>query len=303
MVVHVEEDWFAIESDQKLYTISRGDGLPVVFCNGIGVSSESFWPPVCRPLAERVRTIGWDYLGHGHSSSALDPTTLTIRGCAEQLARVLDYWEIEAAVMAGHSMGAQVCFEFYRLFPERTLGLIPTLGTYEHPFNNFMRFSRSSELFEHISLTLLRHPTLVETIWPHLFNSMIAQPLSRFVGLVHPTLCSRRELDIYLSHLRTLSPFSFVHLARDMQLHSAADVLPFIEVPTLILAGEHDVFTPIEASHDMQAMIPNAEMLVVREGTHAALAEQPELFWLRIERFLSLHFPEQVRGGVAQLSS
>lgn len=294
MAIEVSEEWIEDQEGRRIYTISRGGGLPVVFCNGIGVSSASFWPPICRPLAERVRTINWDYLGHGRSDPPRDPARLTITSCAEKLAFVLDQMEIDKAVIAGHSMGVQVAFEFYKMFPERVLGLIPMLGTYEHPFDNFFRFSGSALIFDQVTQQVLRYPEPVTRMWPHFFHSIVAQPFARLVGIVHPTLISKKELDVYLQHMKVLNPLAFVYLARDMQAHSAADILEEIDVPTLILAGEKDIFTPIEASYVMEEKIPNAEMLVVREGSHAALAEQPELFWLRIEKFLVSHFPEEV---------
>lgn len=295
MGVQVCEGRFDIGDQQTLFYTSKGSGLPVVFCNGIGVSSQSFWPHVSVPLSERMQTIHWDYLGHGFSDQPSDPSTLTIASFAEHLVQLLDALEIPQAVIAGHSMGAQVGFEFYKRYPERVLALIPTLGTYEHPFDNFLRFSKSADIFEHVSQQVLRFPEVISKVWPHLFYSRLAQRFARVTKFIHPTLCSRDELDVYLSHLKRFSPESFFYLARNMQNHSASDVLDTIDVPTLVIAGERDLFTPIEASFEMHRQIPNAELLVVKEGSHAALAEQSELFWLRIERFLSTHFMEQLK--------
>ncbi|MBI4197160.1 MAG: alpha/beta hydrolase, partial [Deltaproteobacteria bacterium] len=59
-----------------------------------------------------------------------------------------------------------------------------------------------------------------------------------------------------------------------------------IKVPTLILGGELDQFTPAWISKKMHRLIPNSEILMIHKATHAALVEQPELVNLRIEKFL-----------------
>jgi hypothetical protein len=46
------------------------------------------------------------------------------------------------------------------------------------------------------------------------------------------------------------------------------------------------MFTPVWVSRLMQERLPDAELLVVRGGTHTAYLEQPDLVNLRIEKFL-----------------
>jgi len=85
-------------------------------------------------------------------------------------------------------------------------------------------------------------------------------------------------------------------MLRAAQAHDASDMLPTIRVPTLVIAGERDVFTPRHLSVQMAGRIPNAEMLEIPRGSHAALVEQPELINLRIEKFIRAHWPSVVNG-------
>lgn len=287
------EGWVTTpEEESRLYYIQRGSGPCVVFCNGIGVAASSFWAKISRALSKFYCTLNWDYRGHGRSSAPEHPERLGIGTCAEDLARVMDQLGIEQAVVAGHSMGVQVAFEFYRRFPERVLGLIPTLGSYQRPFDTFMRFRRSPQLFRVVSEFVLRHPSIAERVWPHLFDIRAAKLLSRWIPLTHPTLFPHAELDFYLSHMSSISPVVFFHLARHMQSHSADEILEEIDVPCLIFAGENDLFTPLELSVEMYQRIPQAEFQLIRHGSHGALAEQPDLFWLRMQLFLQTNFPE-----------
>jgi pimeloyl-ACP methyl ester carboxylesterase len=69
--------------------------------------------------------------------------------------------------------------------------------------------------------------------------------------------------------------------------HSAEDLLGSIAVPTLVVAAERDTFTPPDIAEGMAAAIPNAELEMLRGGSHAAPVEQPLLVELRIEKFLA----------------
>jgi pimeloyl-ACP methyl ester carboxylesterase len=68
--------------------------------------------------------------------------------------------------------------------------------------------------------------------------------------------------------------------------HDAWDVLPEVDVPTLVIAGDRDVMTPRRAAEAMVRKVPGAELMVVPGGTHYVAVEYPELVNLRIEKFL-----------------
>jgi len=107
--------------------------------------------------------------------------------------------------------------------------------------------------------------------------------------MVHPDLCPREEFEPYFQHLSQLDLRAYFALARDLLSHDASALLAEVRVPTLVIAGERDLFTPVARSRELAERIPGAELLVVRGGTHAALVEQPELISLAVEKFLRLH--------------
>ena len=53
-----------------------------------------------------------------------------------------------------------------------------------------------------------------------------------------------------------------------------------------LIAAERDTFTPMWLSRKMVQSIPGAEFLVLADGSHAALIEQPDTIQHRIDRFL-----------------
>ena len=109
------------------------------------------------------------------------------------------------------------------------------------------------------------------------------------LGIVHPDLCPREAFEPYFEHLSQLDLRGYFALARDLLTHDASDLLDQIHLPVLVVAGERDLFTPLARSREMAARIPGAQLLVLREGSHAAMVEQPELLALSLEKFLAPH--------------
>src|SRR5690606_7192483 len=101
---------------------------------------------------------------------------------------------------------------------------------------------------------------------------------------------NRRRIDSrdfwpYLQHIGSMDMRVFSALARALSVHSAADLLPKLEMPTLVIAGARDTFAPVWISEEMHRRIPGSEILVVRDGTHATPVEHPQLLNLRLEKF------------------
>ena len=69
--------------------------------------------------------------------------------------------------------------------------------------------------------------------------------------------------------------------------HDARGFLGEIEVPTLVIAAEQDTFTPMALAEEMAQAIPDAELEVIPDASHAAPVEQPDRIAERIEEFIS----------------
>jgi len=91
----------------------------------------------------------------------------------------------------------------------------------------------------------------------------------------------------HVGHLRNaILGDTFVRMLRAAGEHTAEDLLPQIRVPTLIVAGEKDTFTPAHLARTMQKAIPGAELLMVPGGSHVVPIEQHKLVSERIVQFL-----------------
>lgn len=107
----------------KLAGEQSGVGLPIVLLHGL--TAVRRYVLMGSKALERsgYRTIAYDARGHGRSSAAPTSGAYTYELLAEDLQTVLDELQIERAVLAGASMGAQTALRFALQHPDRVLAL------------------------------------------------------------------------------------------------------------------------------------------------------------------------------------
>jgi pimeloyl-ACP methyl ester carboxylesterase len=296
----IREGHVEVEPGVRIWYRAQGEGPALVCQNGVGVTI-TFWEAVAERFANRgYTTVLWDYRGHGRSDEPAKPSDLTLDACVEDLRKLLDHLRIGRACLLGHSMGAQLGWEFYRAHPDRVSALVPTLGTYRNAVSSFYDMPRlAPRVFSSASFVANTFPQFVKRLtgiaaWQPALSDLVVRKLQ----IVHPTLSPKEWLPPYLEHMAKLDPRVFFALARAIKDHDASDLLPRIRVPTLVVAGERDFFCPPRVAREMADLIPDAELFVIPGGSHAATIEQPELFDLRLERFLEERVYPRDQPGV-----
>jgi pimeloyl-ACP methyl ester carboxylesterase len=231
--------------------------------------------------------IHWTYRGHGQSPAPADLDNLGIEENAEDLLAVMDHAGVKRkAVLLGHSMGVQVILEFYHRHPERVLALIPITGSYGKAIDHVHDTGVMRQLFPLIKLLTLRFKEPLFKVTRELIASELAFWYARKFE-INEKLIKREDFFPYLEHLANMDPEIFIRTLEGASRHTAEPYLSEIKVPTLIVAGEADRFTPYWISQRMHAMIPGSQLLTLPMGSHTGAIEQPDLTNLRIERFLA----------------
>ena len=103
---------------------------------------------------------------------------------------------------------------------------------------------------------------------------------------VNGKVMGRSELAPYFEHLAGMDCRVFVDLVDGVSRHTTEPRLSELRIPTLVVAGDRDTFTPPGLSQTMHDLIPDSELLMIPGGTHTASLEIPELVHLRLDRFL-----------------
>jgi pimeloyl-ACP methyl ester carboxylesterase len=105
-----------------LATHRFGDGAPAVLAvHGITSSSHT-WLAVARTLSGRVSLIAPDLRGRGRSNALPGPTGMAAH--ARDMLAVLDHFELDRAVVVGHSLGAYILARLAADHPERVASVV-----------------------------------------------------------------------------------------------------------------------------------------------------------------------------------
>lgn len=282
---YFRQDWLRVPDGATLYFQVQGEGDPgMLLCDGLGCDGFA-WKYLAPYLARRYRVVRWHYRGHGRSTVPADRTRIGMHSTCDDLRRVMDAVGLERAVLFGHSMGVQVALEFHRRFASRVQGLVLVCGSYGTPLDTFHDTPVLKRVFPFLRQLVERFPSRAARLARAVLSTELAIQFALSVEL-NRDLLHRADLEPYFEHLAKMDPVVFVRTLDSLASHSARDHLPHVNVPTLVIAGEKDKFTPAWLSRKMAAHIPGAELLMVPQGSHTAPLEQPELLELRVERFL-----------------
>ncbi len=289
------EHYATARDGTRIHWTSAGAGPgglpPLVLCDGLGCAGY-IWRFLAPELARLRRVIHWNYRGHGKSERPADPARVSLGECVDDLLAVLDAAGEPSAVLVGHSMGVQVALQAHATAPERVAGLVLVCGAPGRPLDTFHDVPLLAAAFPYARQLVERFPAAAS----RLFSAVVPTELALRLALafeVDAKHVAREDLVRYLADLADVDTALFVRLLGSAAQHDASEHLPRVAVPTLILAGEKDSFTPMWLSVKMHAAIPGSELLVLPGGTHVGPLEQPDLCALRVEKYLRDHFPEQ----------
>jgi len=248
--------------------LDGGSGEAVVMLHGFGGDKDNF-VPFAGAMKRNHRIVIPDLFAFGESSLPLRAER-NLSYESQRLAALLDALRIEKAHLVGCSMGGQLALYFAAHFSERTrsLGLISPSGLWEAP---------QTELMEQIRRTG-ENPLVVRSVGD--LKRSIA------VGMMHPPKLPHSFLK-EIAKPRIANADTEDRLFQMLLDNPVDTLLEQIDVPVLIVFGEHDrVIDPATAEY-MQKRLGDSEAAVIPDAAHVAMYERPRETARRYEAFLN----------------
>jgi pimeloyl-ACP methyl ester carboxylesterase len=246
-----------------------GHGSPVVLLHGFTLDGRS-WRPQLSALSDSYRVVAWDAPGAGESADP--PEDWTTADFADSLAAFLRLIAIGPAHVVGLSWGGILAQEFYRRHRDsvRTLVLADTYAGWSGSLGPQGCADRLDAC-----LTLADRPVgdIIARLLPGLFSDGVAE-------------ATRDELAGIMSDLH---PAGFRLMSRSSAEVDTTDLLPEIDVPTLLIWGEADARSSAEIAYQMSEAIPGSELTVLQGAGHLSNLEAPQRFTAALRRFHSRH--------------
>jgi pimeloyl-ACP methyl ester carboxylesterase len=175
----------------------------------------------------------------------------------------------ERFAVAGHSMGGRVALEVYRRAPTRITGLA-LLNTGVHAVRDGEPQSRGHLL----RVARERGMAALAAEW---LPPMMGTDVARTAELM-PRLTAMIE---------RWTPAAFAGQTNAMlQRPEALSVLPTIAVPTLLLSGSDDTWSPVSQHESIRRKVPHATLFEIHGAGHMAPIERPEAVAIALREWL-----------------
>ncbi|MBA2540776.1 MAG: alpha/beta hydrolase [Deltaproteobacteria bacterium] len=261
----------------------RGSRTPVLLCDGIGCDGY-VWRYLKTDLEQRFG-LHPHYRGHGRTAPPRDPQRVSIEDLADDVACVLDDALVDRAVLVGHSMGVQVALETYRRHADRVAGLVLVCGAPSHPLKTFRGSAALEDVLPTIQRWIHRVPNVINRVTRFVLPTRLAYEVASRLE-IRRELVEPADFMPYLEGMARIDSRLFIAMLSAAGQHSADDLLPTIAVPSLVVAGGRDGFTPPDRSRAMAEAIPGAELLEIPNASHTAPIERPHLVDWTIRDFL-----------------
>jgi len=246
-----------------------GGGPTVLMLHGIGGGHLSFAPQVETLASSGYRAVAWDMPGYGHSAP-IEP--YNFKGLAQSCVRLIESLKCGDVVLVGHSMGGMVAQEVMARRPELVSKLVlcgtsPSFGKPDGDWQREFIAQRTAPLDAGRSMAELAQVLVPQMVGPGSLPEGV-RLATHCMGLV-PASTYRRALEALVTFDRRAS-------------------LPAIQVPTLVVAGEHDRNAPPAVMKKMADAIPRSTYLEMRGIGHLQNLEAPDEFDGLLLNFLAL---------------
>ncbi len=220
-------------------------------------------------LPNHFRAITYDVRGHGGSD--VGDGQYTIEFFVDDLISLLDHLVIEKAVLCGLSMGGYIALRAYERHPERFKALV-LCDTKSEADTNEGKIKRSA--------TLKTVKTEGVGVFAEEFVKTIFDP---------ETCQTHPEIVESIKHtIRSTSPIGICGAVLALATRTdTTGVLSKIQVPTLILVGEHDKLTPPSDSEALQRQIAGSQLQTIRKAGHMSNLENAPEFNKHLIDFLN----------------
>ncbi len=243
-----------------------GDGPPLVLLHGLLTDGRQ-WRRQIAGLCDQFSVVAWDAPGCGAST---DPSEqYRMADYADCLAAFIVALELDQPHVLGLSFGGALALELYRRHPRipRTLVLASAYAGWAG--------SLTAQDTEQRLQQALREAE---------------QPPERFVPTWIPALLTQSASSDLVNEITAIMsefhPVGLRCMAHSLAESDLRDVLPHIDVPTLLLHGDADVRSPLSVAQDLHARITNSQLVVIPGVGHLANVQAPDRFNAATRAFL-----------------
>jgi pimeloyl-ACP methyl ester carboxylesterase len=202
------------------------------------------------------------YDGRGNGLADRDVTEISFPAFVRDLKTVVDAANVECPALLGISQGAAVAIAYAVQHPERVSKLI-LFGGYAQGRNK--RGSAAEAEMAQAFLAIMRHG------WGDEHSAF----MKAFSSVFFPNGSPQQIKWLVDLQRITTSAANAVRIRNACDDIDVVDLLPQVQVPTLVLHCRHDNVAPLEQGRLIARAIPRARFVTLESDNHIVLAHEP----------------------------
>ena len=255
----------------NLYYEDHGEGHPIVFLHG-AMAGLRYFEPQLTGLSYDYRTIAFDFRGHGRS----EKTELghTVSQHARDLRVFLEQRDLDDVVIVGWSMGAIVSWEYVEQFGTDRVRALVDIDMEPSPVKR-EDYDYGSYDIEGLREAFVSVQTDPLDLLDRQAEAMLKEPPSRELKTM-----------ILDEGSRTPPPIQGTMLLGLWLLGDYRNVLPKIDVPTLVCAGADEKWRSVASVEYVADLVPDSQFELFEDSGHCITVEEPERFNQVVSEFV-----------------
>ena len=272
--------------DIELYVREEGEGRPLILLHGgPGLDGSIFFPQIGALAADGVRLLAVDHRGNGRSDAG-DHARWTVPQMADDVEALITALGLLRPIVMGHSFGTFVAQQ--HMAAHGTAAGYILMSTVDS-VDELLLIDERLAAFEPVSLR-----EQVARSWADETTVQTAEEALQLIRDQLPFHAAEPEGEV-VRQLQdgigdmVLSPEVMRHFATggEYGLVDNRERLSELDIPVLVLSGEHDRTTPAASAHRLAELLRDADEVVVPGAAHLLLQERPEATLAAIRAFLA----------------
>ncbi|MFW5958333.1 MAG: 3-oxoadipate enol-lactonase [Desulfosalsimonas sp.] len=240
------------------YEFSGRENAPVVMCSHCLAGNINIWDSQVDMLKERYRVLRYDVRGHGGSSAPEGAYTMEM--LADDALAIMDELGIDKAHFMGISLGGMIGQTLAISNPDRVSSLILCDTACQIPEDSLSLWEERISAAKQYGMEFLADGTLERWLSPE-FHKKYPEITQKIRNIIVNTPVN-----------------GFTGCSRAISVFNVKDRLPRLSLPVLIVVGENDPGTPVEASRQIQKHISGSRLEVLPGAFHLSNIEAAESF-------------------------
>jgi pimeloyl-ACP methyl ester carboxylesterase len=264
--------YFEVENGVQYFYEDRGQGRPIVFVHGWGMS-HMVWERQVVDLCNKFRVISIDCRGCGKSDKP--SYGYEISKLADDLHQVIQKLNLKEVTLVGWSAGGSIVIDYVTRYNESDVIKAVSVGGAVPRYTNTDGFELGfpqDAVKETLQAMRANRPALLRNICDGCFHQDVGTPMKEWF------------FNIFMEQ----SWFTEKTM-EDLGKIDLRDKLRDISIPVAFFHGRHDGVVPLALSEYSANEVPNAKLVIFENSAHSPFIEEAEKFNEELISFISIN--------------